>query len=164
MGARAPGVSGTCPLKPPGWPDQVVHLENRAQILVSRPTARGAEMEPGGNACSGTPPPCPPYCLPHPTHCLHSHLPPLCPTVHTHSGPTRTVATHNAVSNRFSPACSRGSLYRNQARILEWIAVLPSRGSSRRRDRNRSLTSPVWAGGFFTSVTTWEVPRNHWGT
>lgn len=162
MGAGAPSVSGTCPLKPPGWPDQVVHLENRAQILVSRPTARRAGNGAWRKCLLWHPPPT--LCLPHPT-LSPLHLPPLCPTVHTHSGPTRTVATHNGVSNRLSPACSRDSLYGIQARILqEWIAVLPSRGSSRRRDRNCSLTSPVWAGEFFTSVTTWEVPRNHWGT
>ena len=35
-----------------------------------------------------------------------------------------------------------------QARILEWLAMLSSRGSSRPRDRNMSLMSPALAGGF----------------
>ena len=45
------------------------------------------------------------------------------------------------------PASSvRGIL---QARILEWVAIPFSRGSSRPRDRTMSLTSPAFAGRFF---------------
>ena len=39
-----------------------------------------------------------------------------------------------------------------QARILEWVAISFSRGSSQPRDRTASLTSPALAGGFFTSI------------
>ena len=44
-----------------------------------------------------------------------------------------------------------------QARILEWVAMPSSRGSSQPRDRT---TSPALAGGFFTTSTTWESPRS----
>ena len=42
-----------------------------------------------------------------------------------------------------------------QARILEWVAFLSSRGSSRLRDRTR--VSCI-AGGFFTHWDTWDEP------
>ena len=45
-----------------------------------------------------------------------------------------------------------------QARILEWVAVLVSRGSSQPRDQTQRLQSPVLAGGFFTTRATWGVP------
>ena len=38
----------------------------------------------------------------------------------------------------------------SQARILEWVAISFSRGSSRPRDLTTSLASPALAGGFFT--------------
>ena len=41
-----------------------------------------------------------------------------------------------------------------QARILEWVSMSSSRGSSRprdQRDQTASLTSPALAGGFFTT-------------
>ena len=38
-----------------------------------------------------------------------------------------------------------------QARILEWVAISSSRGSS--QESNPSLMSPVLAGGFFTTST-----------
>ena len=44
-----------------------------------------------------------------------------------------------------------------QARILEWVGMPSSRGSSRPRDRTGSLTSPASAGEFFTSSATWEA-------
>ena len=42
-----------------------------------------------------------------------------------------------------------------QARILEWVAMPSSRGSSQPRDRTQ--VSRI-AGGFFTTSTAWEVP------
>ena len=45
-----------------------------------------------------------------------------------------------------------------QARILEWVAMPSSRGSSRPRDGTPSLTSPTLAGGFFTASATWAGP------
>ena len=42
-------------------------------------------------------------------------------------------------------------------RILEWLVVPSSRGSSHPRDRTCSLTSPALAGGFFTTSFTWEA-------
>ena len=50
----------------------------------------------------------------------------------------------------------RGILH---ARILEWVAMPSSRGSSQTRDRSclGSLASPALAGGFFTSWATRET-------
>ena len=44
-----------------------------------------------------------------------------------------------------------------QARILEWVAIPSSRGSSWPRDRTLVSMSPALAGGFFTTGTTWEA-------
>ena len=45
-----------------------------------------------------------------------------------------------------------------QARILEWVAMPSSRGSSWPKDQTRvSLKSPALAAGFFTTRTTWET-------
>ena len=38
-----------------------------------------------------------------------------------------------------------------QARILEWVAMLSSRGSSRPRDRTHVSMSPALGGGFCTA-------------
>ena len=48
-----------------------------------------------------------------------------------------------------------------QARILECVAMSPSRESSQPRDRTRSLTSPALAGRFFTTNATWEALCTH---
>ena len=42
-----------------------------------------------------------------------------------------------------------------QARILGWVPMPSSRGSSRPRDRTASLMSPALAGGFFTTSASW---------
>ena len=47
-----------------------------------------------------------------------------------------------------------------QARILEWVAMLFSRGSSRPRDETVSLKSPAVGGKLFTSSAAWEAPTN----
>ena len=47
-----------------------------------------------------------------------------------------------------------------QARILEWVAVCYSRGSSQPRDGEPM--SPALAGAFFTTRATWEVPSIFW--
>ena len=49
-----------------------------------------------------------------------------------------------------------------QVRILEWVAMPSSRGSSQTRDRSclGSLASPALAGGFFTTSTTWEAQKH----
>ena len=39
-----------------------------------------------------------------------------------------------------------------QARMLEWVVMPSSRGSSRPRDQTQSLTSPALAGRFFTTA------------
>ena len=39
----------------------------------------------------------------------------------------------------------------SQARILEWVAISSSRGSSRARDQTRVPVAPALAGGFFTT-------------
>ena len=43
-----------------------------------------------------------------------------------------------------------------QARILEWVAMSSSRGSSWPRDQTQTLISPALAGGFFTTSTTFK--------
>ena len=43
-----------------------------------------------------------------------------------------------------------------QARILEWLGILPNPGI-----KPISSASPALAGRFFTTSTTWEVPRFH---
>ena len=44
-----------------------------------------------------------------------------------------------------------------QARILEWVAISFSKGSSQTRDRTRLLTSSMLTGRFFTTSATWEA-------
>ena len=44
-----------------------------------------------------------------------------------------------------------------QARILEWVAMLSSRGSSRPEIDAMSLASPALAGRFFITSTTWQA-------
>ena len=44
-----------------------------------------------------------------------------------------------------------------QARILEWVAMPSSRGSSRLWDQTMSLMSPALGGGFATTSDTWEA-------
>ena len=44
-----------------------------------------------------------------------------------------------------------------QTRILEWVAMLSSRGSSQSRDRTQVSYISCIAGGFFTTGTTWEA-------
>ena len=45
-----------------------------------------------------------------------------------------------------------------QARILEWVAMLSSRGIFLIWRSNACLLSPALADGFFTTSTTWEAP------
>ena len=45
-----------------------------------------------------------------------------------------------------------------QARILGWVAMLSSMGSSLSRDQTMLLMSPALAGGFSTTSTTWDTP------
>ena len=44
-----------------------------------------------------------------------------------------------------------------QARILEWVAMSSSRGSSQPRDRTWFLCLLALAGGFFTTNAIWEA-------
>ena len=46
-----------------------------------------------------------------------------------------------------------------QARILDWVAMPSSRGSSRPRDRTPVSVSPALSGWLFTIKTTWEAPN-----
>ena len=45
-----------------------------------------------------------------------------------------------------------------QARILEWVAMLSSRGSSRHKDQTRVFHVSWIAGRFFTHWATWQAP------
>jgi len=48
-----------------------------------------------------------------------------------------------------------------QARILEWVVMPSSRGSSQPQGSNRqSFMSPTLVSGFFTTSTTWEAPED----
>ena len=44
-----------------------------------------------------------------------------------------------------------------QARILEWVAISSSKGSSQPQDQTHVLTSRALVGGFFTTSATWEA-------
>ena len=44
-----------------------------------------------------------------------------------------------------------------QARVLEWVAMPSSRGSSDPEIEPESLTSPALAGRLFTTSATWEA-------
>ena len=44
-----------------------------------------------------------------------------------------------------------------QAKILEWVAMLSSRGSSHPGIKPASLASAALAGGFFTVSAAWEA-------
>ena len=60
-----------------------------------------------------------------------------------------------------SPGASMHGI--SQARILEWIAIFYSRGSSQPRDQTVSLISPALASRSFINCATWgryrlEVP------
>ena len=46
-----------------------------------------------------------------------------------------------------------------QARILEWVMIAFSSGSSQPRDAAVSLMSPALAGGFFTANATREAQK-----
>ena len=54
------------------------------------------------------------------------------------------------------PVSSNHAIF--QARILEWVAISYSRGSSQPRDQILSLKSPALAGGFFTTVPSGKLP------
>ena len=44
-----------------------------------------------------------------------------------------------------------------QARILDWVAISSSRGSSQPRNSTGSLKSAALGGQFFTTSSTWEA-------
>ena len=48
-----------------------------------------------------------------------------------------------------------------QARILEWVAMPSSRGSSWPWIEPVSLASPAWTRGFFTTSPTWKPMLSH---
>ena len=53
------------------------------------------------------------------------------------------------------PGCSAPGIL--QARILEWVAISSSRGSSLPRDRTQVSCVSCIAGGFFLTKATWEA-------
>ena len=68
--------------------------------------------------------------------------------------------------NPLDPSPSGSTIYGIlQARILEWVAIPSSKGSSRPRDLNLQLLRLLhWQAGFFTTSTSWEalsLPTNH---
>ena len=77
--------------------------------------------------------------------------------IDNHSGPhPNAQSTFSVMSNSYGPMdCNPpGSSVHGilQARILEWVAISYSRGSSRPRDRPMSPVSPAMAGGLFTTA------------
>ena len=78
------------------------------------------------------------------------------------------LLSHSVVSDSLRPLadCSPPGSYVVilQARILERVAILSSRGPEDRLDPKiepESLTSPVLAGGFFSTSATWEAWVRH---
>ena len=60
---------------------------------------------------------------------------------------------HNPVDYSLPGSSVHGIL---QARILEWVAISSSRGSSWPRTEPVSVTTPALAGGFLPTRPTWE--------
>ena len=58
------------------------------------------------------------------------------------------------------PASSVHGIF--QARILEWVAMPSSRGSSHPGIEPTSPKSPASAAGFFTTSATWKAPLKSW--
>ena len=87
-----------------------------------------------------------------------------CPCVPGHLSRVRLSATLWTVAHQ--APLFKGIL---QARILEWIAMPPPGGIPDPGIRTTSLTSPAWAGRFFTTSATWEAGvyplwrTNYWG-
>ena len=48
-----------------------------------------------------------------------------------------------------------------QARILEWVAMLTSRGSSWTRDQTCISTPPALSARFFTTSATWQANKSY---
>ena len=71
--------------------------------------------------------------------------------------------SRSVVSNSLQPmGCSPpGSAVHGilQARILEWVAMPFSRGSSQPKDHTAFFASPAQAGGLFTTSTTWKAKK-----
>ena len=71
----------------------------------------------------------------------------------SHFSCVRLFATPETVAHQ--APLSMGFL---QARILEWVAMPSSRGSSQPRDWTQVSYVPSLAGEFFTTGATWETP------
>ena len=82
------------------------------------------------------------------------HYRDVCACVLSYFSHVRLLGTQWTTVARQAPL-SMGIL---QARILEWVAISSSRGSSWPRDQTQSLMSPALAGGVFTTSASWEAP------
>ena len=52
-----------------------------------------------------------------------------------------------------------------QARILEWVTISYSRDLPGSGTELTPLTSPAWAGRFFTTSATWKAPcQSRWSS
>ena len=68
------------------------------------------------------------------------------------------TVNHSVVSDSIDCSLPGSSVHGiSQARILEWVAILFSRGSSQPRDRAHVSCVSSVAGGFFTIWATWEA-------
>ena len=102
---------------------------------------------------------------------ISSFLPTTSPS-HSHKGVPSFSWNCPHVLSRFSHVSLRpyglsppGSSVHGilQARVLEWVAMPASMGSSQPRIECKALRSPSLAGRIFTTSATWEAPR-HWCT
>ena len=76
--------------------------------------------------------------------CVYTKVLHLCPTLYDCMGYSPPGSSVHGIS---------------QARMLEWVAMPSSRGSSQPSDHPASLMPPTLAGGFLTTSATWEA----WG-
>ena len=83
----------------------------------------------------------------------HPSLVTMCPHVCMHAKSVQACPTLCNPVGCSPPSSSVHGI--SQTRILEWVAMLSSRVSSKPRDW--TLTSPASVGGFFAASATWEA-------
>ena len=79
----------------------------------------------------------------------------VCVCMHTHAKLLQLCLTLCDPMDLSPPGFSVHGIL--QARVLEWVAMPSSRGSSDPGIKPASLMSPALAGGFFSTITTWEA-------
>ena len=79
----------------------------------------------------------------------------VCVCMHTHAKLLQLCLTLCDPMDLSPPGFSVHGIL--QARVLVWVAMPSSRGSSDPGIKPASLMSPALAGGFFSTITTWEA-------